>query len=75
MYMQKRRDPRTDPSGTPIFTSMKEDVDDLVDTDKDLPPRYDPNQFSDVFENPASFNFLSNVDGDTLSKVLNITLY
>ena len=48
--------------------SMKEDVDDLVDTDKDRPLRYDQNQFCDDFENPAFFNFLSNFDGDTLSK-------
>ena len=66
--MHKSRGPRTDPWGTPIFMSMKEDVNDLDDTHKDRPLRYDQNQFNDDFKKPASFNFLSNFDGDTLSK-------
>ena len=46
---------------------MKEDVDDLDDTHKDRPLRFE-NQFNDDFEKPVSFNFLSNFDGNTLLK-------
>ena len=68
MYKQKSRGPRTEPWGTPIFVSMQDDVVILVDTHADLPLRYDQNQSNEDFEKPTFFNFLSNSDGETLSK-------